>query len=140
MVNVQKILKIIKNTFAHRNDGVGKGIADKVGENVRCLREQKLTKEELQALHACYQVAYTDSLQSTSTIIATIPIFLSIDFLIEMIPVSKDIAVYIKGIMAGIYVVYAMIKVLKTSKDNARLRNNIMASAILLAEVEAKED
>lgn len=69
-----------------------------------------------------------------------IPIFLGCDFIMEMVSVSKDIAVYIKGIIAVLFVLYTIVKILKTNKDNIALRNNIMASAILLAEDEAKRE
>lgn len=137
-MNLQKLLNAIKTTFSHRKDRVGENISRNVSVCIDKLNAQKLSKEELKALHSCCEVAYNDGIGSTNSLIALIPIFLGIDPVLNMFPITDDVMVYVKGIIYVIIVVYSLFKISKTVKDNAMLRNTLMASSILLADFEAK--
>lgn len=78
MVNVRNITESIAMAFGKRKDTIGGKIGKDVSECVEELKKQKHTKEELQALHTCYQAAYSDSVESINSIIAMIPIFLGL--------------------------------------------------------------
>lgn len=140
MTNTDKLLTIIKSTFRHRNDALGETISREVVACVAHIRAQKLSKEELQALTSCYQTAYSDSSQSTSSLIALTPVLLGIEPVLAMIPLPENMMPYLKGIICLLLLLYILFKIYKTTKDNAVLRNNIMACSILLAEADSSNN
>lgn len=138
-MNTEKLLMIIQNTFRHRNDTIGSTISRDVEACISYIRAQKLSKEEIQALAACYQTAYNDSSNSTSSLIALTPVLLGLNPVLDMIPLSGCIMLYLKGVIYAVLLFYILRQIWKTSRDNAVLRNHIMASSILLAEMDSSE-
>lgn len=138
-MNTEKLLTIIQNTFRHRNDIIGSTISREVEACISYIRVQKLSKEEIQALAVCYQTAYGDSSNSTSSLIALTPVLLGLDPVLDMISLSGYIMLYLKGVIYAALLFYIFHRIWKTSRDNAVLRNHIMASSILLAEMDSSE-
>lgn len=139
MVNVGNIIESIAVAFGKRKDTVGGKIGKDVKECVEELKKRKHTKEELQALHTCYQAAYSDSMASMNSIIAMIPIFLGLDFFFNMLPIPEIAKLYIKGIITVLLLVYLFRKISVMSRENAHFRNYVMASAILMAEADTQK-
>lgn len=139
MRNTQKILDIFSDTLSRRKDMQGNLISKKVIGCVEQLRKQNLSKEELRVLQICYQTAYNDSSTSTTTLVALLSVFLGLDPLLDMIPLPETIMMFVKGIVLILMVVYIFRKIDKTIKENEMFRNNIMASAILLEEMDKEK-
>lgn len=67
------------------------------------------------------------------------PVLLGLDPVLDMIPLSGCIMLYLKGVIYAVLLFYILRQIWKTSRDNAVLRNHIMAASILLAEVDSGE-
>lgn len=67
------------------------------------------------------------------------PVLLGLDPVLDMIPLSGYIMLYLKGVIYAVLLFYILRQIWKTSRDNAVLRNHIMAASILLAEVDSGE-
>ena len=67
------------------------------------------------------------------------PVLLGLNPVLDMIPLSGYIMLYLKGVIYAVLLFYILRQIWKTSRDNAVLRNHIMASSILLAEMDSSE-
>lgn len=67
------------------------------------------------------------------------PVLPGLNPVLDMIPLSGYIMLYLKGVIYAVLLFYILRQILKTSRDNAVLRNHIMASSILLAEMDSSE-
>lgn len=67
------------------------------------------------------------------------PVLLGLNPVLDMIPLSGYIMLYLKGVIYAVLFFYILRQIWKTSRDNAVLRNHIMASSILLAEMDSSE-
>ena len=67
------------------------------------------------------------------------PVLLGLNPVLDMIPLSGCIMLYLKGVIYAVLLFYILRQIWKTSRDNAVLRNHIMASSILLAEMDSSE-
>lgn len=72
-------------------------------------------------------------------LLIVMPVLLGLNPVLDMIPLSGYIMLYLKGVIYAILLFYISHRILKTSRDNAVLRNHIMASSILLAEMDSGE-
>lgn len=72
-------------------------------------------------------------------LLIVMPVLLGLNPVLDMIPLSGYIMLYLKGVIYAILLFYISHRILKTSRDNAVLRNHIMASSILLAEMDSSE-
>ena len=70
-------------------------------------------------------------------LLIVMPVLLGLDPVLDMIPLSGYIMLYLKGVIYAVLLFYILRQILKTSRDNAVLRNHIMASSILLAEMDS---
>ena len=67
------------------------------------------------------------------------PVLLGLNPVLDMIPLSGYIMLYLKGVIYAVLLFYILRQILKTRRDNAVLRNDIMAPSILLAEMDSSE-
>ena len=67
------------------------------------------------------------------------PVLLGLNPVLDMIPLSGFIMLYLKGVIFAVLLFYILRQIWNTSRDNAVLRNHIMASSILLAEMDSSE-
>lgn len=72
-------------------------------------------------------------------LLIVMPVLLGLNPVLDMIPLSGDIMLYLKGVIYAVLLFYILRQIWKTSRDNAVLRNHIMASSILLAEMDSSE-
>ena len=72
-------------------------------------------------------------------LLIVMPVLLGLNPVLDMIPLSGYIMLYLKGVIYAILLFYISHRILKTSRDDAVLRNHIMASSILLAEMDSGE-
>ena len=72
-------------------------------------------------------------------VLIVMPVLLGLNPVLDMIPLSGYIMLYLKGVIYAVLLFYILRQIWKTSRDNAVLRNHIMASSILLAEMDSGE-
>ena len=72
-------------------------------------------------------------------LLIVMPVLLGLNPVLDMIPLSGYIMLYLKGVIYAVLLFYILRQIWKTSRDNAVLRNHIMASSILLAEMDSGE-
>lgn len=92
-----------------------------------------MSHEELIALKSCYETAYQDSMGSFQMIVTLLLFFAGIDFVSDL-SILKEIHFVVKFVLLLVWFLYSCYKIQKLSRENASLRNHIMAVSILLIE------
>lgn len=130
-----KIYCALKQPFINRKENLGDKISNDVRIIVQELKNQDMNKDELIALKSCYETSYQDSMGSFQIIVTLLAFFAGIDIFSDL-PFCSEICFIMKLILFLFWLLYSYCKIKKLNKDNATLRNHIMAVSILLAKNE----
>lgn len=135
MRNHNKLLKIMQRSMDYNRKNLGTKVMQDVEDIIKKLKEQNLSKKELDALRTSYEALYQDSMGSLGAIVALFSLYLGTN-IVQLLPIIDAIRNVVQGILiiAGLFCMYSVVN--KVVKENIIYRNHIIAVSALIAEIE----
>lgn len=152
----EKILDLLMDTTfgskeKAKREKLGEFIKNDINTAYRELKKNdELSVEEIKLLKECYQILENDSVQSLATIVSILAVCISVLSMIvslvgivtgsfgELVNQQKLFGMFLIVIMfellVSVLIIYFCNKIQATNKENTCLRNNIIASLILIHE------
>lgn len=161
----EKILNLLisssfKSNIKTKREKLGESIKRDIYTTYRELeKNDELSVEEMKLLKDCYQAMGDDSVQSLASTLSILAVCISVlSLIVSAVSLVQDLfggkceaginplmlyAILLflitLGLLCMIWIIYSSKKIQIISKENARFRNNIVASLILIHEKEENE-